>query len=876
MDVLLQLLEAFIDFIAKLLSNPEAITLEEWLKYGIITAILILVGLYRLTKLLLASIKIQKRKKDLRPFYTAKEIKDATQYYIPTHFQNIQPTTESINSTTSVARQELIPFFVRAFEKDDDQRFYIILGDSGMGKTTFLLNLYFKYAYKRSSKYEIKIYPLNNKNTLSSIEQVPDDKKIDTILLLDALDEDRLAFQDYNKRIAEIIDKTWDFCKVIITSRTQFFANQAAEPSDVMIPKAGGAGGTHDFEKLYISPFDDQDIDRYLRKRYSWVQIRKRNKAFKAVEKAPNILVRPMLLNYIEDLIENDQEFQFSFQIYKTLIDEWIKREQKIYYQRKKKETLRKKLFQFSKIIALKMYENYKFNGTVWLDEFSIQQCADAIDIDLDEIKFTSRSLLTRNPVGEWEFAHKSIWEYFLALECVEYPLFAETFDFGNMEVSEKFCQEINYGPTLKALTNRSQINGQYKTEDEWKYLKNLSLEEVPEIRVLSLNHLKGFDFAWCEELKKLKSIETRLKLRLGKHQVKNLDKVYRILQIFGDEAYFNLALDVKRQGNLVVALYLYEKAIELNPKDASAYGNRGNVLDDLDRKDEALASYEKVIELNPKDALAYNNRGNVLDDLDRKDEALASYEKAIELNPKYASAYYNRGIVLDDLDRKDEALASYEKAIELNPKYALAYNNRGNVLDDLDRKDEALASYEKAIELNPKDALAYNNRGNVLDDLDRKDEALASFEKAIELNPKYALAYNNRGNVLDDLDRKDEALASFEKAIELNPKDALAYLGLSFVLIGLKQFSRSEKVAKEGLQVSPQYADLYTNLALSILLQGRFAEAKAIYLENKSKLDEDGKMLLHIYLEDFEDIRKQGIDHPDIDRIIELLKSAD
>ena len=53
-----------------------------------------------------------------------------------------------------------------------------------------------------------------------------------------------------------------------------------------------------------------------------------------------------------------------------------------------------------------------------------------------------------------------------------------------------------------------------------------------------------------------------------------------------------------------------YDKAIELNPKDAKAYYNRGNAKHQLKQYKEAIADYDKAIELNPKDANAYNNRG--------------------------------------------------------------------------------------------------------------------------------------------------------------------------------------------------------------------------------------------------------------------------
>ncbi len=145
-----------------------------------------------------------------------------------------------------------------------------------------------------------------------------------------------------------------------------------------------------------------------------------------------------------------------------------------------------------------------------------------------------------------------------------------------------------------------------------------------------------------------------------------------------------------------------------------------------------------QAIALKPDYAEAFNNRGIVLQDLKRLDDALASYDKAITLKPDYADAFYNRGNALQELKRLDDALASYDKAIALKPDYAEAFYNRGNALQELKRLDDALASYDKAIALKPDYAEAFYNRGTALKELKRLDDALASYDKAIALKPDY------------------------------------------------------------------------------------------------------------------------------------------
>src|SRR5581483_9780679 len=54
-----------------------------------------------------------------------------------------------------------------------------------------------------------------------------------------------------------------------------------------------------------------------------------------------------------------------------------------------------------------------------------------------------------------------------------------------------------------------------------------------------------------------------------------------------------------------------------------------------------ALADYDVVIRLDPRNAAAYNNRGDMRFRRHELDRALADFEEAIRLDPGLAAAYY-------------------------------------------------------------------------------------------------------------------------------------------------------------------------------------------------------------------------------------------
>ena len=122
----------------------------------------------------------------------------------------------------------------------------------------------------------------------------------------------------------------------------------------------------------------------------------------------------------------------------------------------------------------------------------------------------------------------------------------------------------------------------------------------------------------------------------------------------------------------------------------------------------EAISEYTKAIELDPKNAEAYNNRGAAYNDSDQFDKAISDCSKAIELNPKLAEAYCNRGMAYNNTGQPIKAISDCTHAIVLNTKLAGAYCNRAIAYKNLGQADKALSDYAKTIELDPKNVLAY------------------------------------------------------------------------------------------------------------------------------------------------------------------------
>lgn len=335
----------------------------------------------------------------------SKEYREAlSKYYIPTRAQEIDPCNqeEIRNNNGKFYSFLLIPFFKKeAFKKSSSGKYYLVLADSGMGKTTFLLRLYRKcipsvvaHKYKK-----VEMLHLVDRDCIEQIQKISYPEK--TILLLDGLDENNEAIENCDDFFSKLVSTTMHFNKIVITCRTQFYASASDEPSRTGVIHVGNGNKGCEIVRKYISPFSDEEVKLYLRKRFRFKK-KIQQKALSIVNFVPDLMVRPIVLNWIEFLCDAKEEYQYTFQIYDTIIQKWIEREEL--------GSNSNKLYELSADIANYMYQAE--STTIPAD--GVNKIALKKHIDLKPIIAKSRSLLNRNSAGEYKFAHRSFLEYFI------------------------------------------------------------------------------------------------------------------------------------------------------------------------------------------------------------------------------------------------------------------------------------------------------------------------------------------------------------------------------------------------------------------------------------------------------------------------------
>jgi len=125
----------------------------------------------------------------------------------------------------------------------------------------------------------------------------------------------------------------------------------------------------------------------------------------------------------------------------------------------------------------------------------------------------------------------------------------------------------------------------------------------------------------------------------------------------------------------------LWTDTLAKNSKCWMAYDNLGSVLSQKGQIDAAMIQFQKALDINPSDASALNNLGLALFQKGRIDEAVSQYKMALQNDPNFDEAYNNLGNALVKKGQVDEAIAQYRKAVEINPNNVSARTNLGLIL---------------------------------------------------------------------------------------------------------------------------------------------------------------------------------------------------
>jgi tetratricopeptide (TPR) repeat protein/serine/threonine protein kinase len=314
-----------------------------------------------------------------------------------------------------------------------------------------------------------------------------------------------------------------------------------------------------------------------------------------------------------------------------------------------------------------------------------------------------------------------------------------------------------------------------------------------------------------------------------------------------------NRSLCRVRLGRYVELLDDIERAISLNPEDGELQYVKGNYFANWGRAkaaqaeapgriEQAISAYQEAVALGY--VSARYNRGVLLRQLRRFEDAMQDQNDILEGTPDNALALYERALNLLNLKRFQDAIDDLGRILSLDTLEAQelrvdVYRTRGKAWGDLGALELSESELSRAIELAPVEPDGYRSRGltrmrrgriesGTPENPENWRGAIADYRKYLELRPTAldaASILNDLNEAYLGLGQFDEAIAVLDQAIKLNPKPPfLANRGNVRLMRG--ELQRAVEDFGEALRLDPKYTRAWALRGQARLRQGQFDDA--------------------------------------------------
>ena len=381
----------------------------------VILIFLAILGLLYYLKVLpfLNKLKIKKKLYDLhtRSLFPSDIVEKAQFWYINQNCKSLVLSKDTAQAYEQSDLQDMSKTVSEIIEMPDNHQYSLILGEAGLGKTSFCINFYMNYLRNMKNKFNIELFPLYDTETTRKIRDIK--KKSKTILLLDALDEDPQIHQNFSYRLKEIIERTEGFHKIIITCNPRLFQMKIVKHTDKIEYHSKEYNPTSliksVFYMLQILPFTDKQIISYIEKKYKNTDSVKFQRSQQIVKSLPKLFSKPIMLHYIDTLVQKDITVKYSYEIFKEFVTLFLEQEGKNI-----QGITRNTLKACYKVIAFALFNRKNEQGSDYISKSEIQALGKKYNIDIFTICCMHKGLL-KNSNGFYSFVHLSIMEYLVA-----------------------------------------------------------------------------------------------------------------------------------------------------------------------------------------------------------------------------------------------------------------------------------------------------------------------------------------------------------------------------------------------------------------------------------------------------------------------------
>jgi len=262
------------------------------------------------------------------------------------------------------------------------------------------------------------------------------------------------------------------------------------------------------------------------------------------------------------------------------------------------------------------------------------------------------------------------------------------------------------------------------------------------------------------------------------KHFFDNLEKAKNSMKNASRaEQQLIIGLEAGVTGNPAKQHQIYQKLVEVYPKDERTHNLLGNYYFGQQEYDKAIEQYNLARKINSKFSQLYNQLGYSYRFLKQYDQAETAFKEYIKLIPDDPNPFDSHAELLMKIGNFEESITQYRKALAIDPTFVASYSGIATCLNFMGDYDGARMA---ATELNANavndgqrraghfvTAVSYVDEGKI-------EEAIREIEKQMVFAQQISDAVNIAadltiiGTLMLEIDRPDDAFLRFDDALKV------------------------------------------------------------------------------------------------------------
>jgi hypothetical protein len=616
---------------------------------------------------------------NLIPFYTSSTLKLLTDNYIPHYYSRDDQEEAKFGANRFILKY--------VFSENKYGRILFVLGGTGVGKTSIMLKTFLSAVAKNIfEKKEKNFYFLSFgqlwdsyvDDKLESIRKTTDNLA-DTVLFLDALDEDIKARNNFESRVDELIEELSIFSKVVISCRNQYFTRKSEKDYAInkYLEDSLVLGKRHNIniDRLYLHGFNSAQIYKYFKK--NSVEDLSLDKIKNAIAKNQTLFSIPMICSFLKGAPVESFNTSSYYQFFEDIFQRWIEREALSVASKKENDIITIDEVKEVKVKTglnnlmgeLARYLFFNNEGDGWFTADDIENVLNKYErVLLSKFEGLGKSFVAKNNIGQFSFIHSSVFDYFLAKEMVEERLPVELKDVSidsNAYLMYKDASR-SWMMTNRSLSEQSMIlqnfddyiNSIFLTSNEYGtsvYYRSVRITEL-------IRSIKNYKFVLD-----LLSIGADLKVNILTNSLYSIVEFYVLYNIKQRQ---NKEDSIIALGRLANTVYQNEKRSKVNHYSISISNNHLLNNDEVDNLHETkiIAVGDERVEFYHRPVFEYflfrfsweNDPSQLIEILkDNRLYYVNSFFSFLSLTKKFIpymttlNGFYNKMKPLRDLTRK-------------------------------------------------------------------------------------------------------------------------------------------------------------------------------------------------------------------------------